>query len=41
MDQEDKGTLEQTIDQSAPKEHRAISDEEDFEMILPGRREEL
>jgi amino acid transporter len=41
MDQQDKDALERTIDHSAPKEHRAISAEDDFDVILLGRREEL
>jgi amino acid transporter len=41
MDQQDNYGLERTIDQSAPKEHRAIGDEDDFDVILLGRREEL
>jgi hypothetical protein len=42
MDQQDNYGLERTIiDQSAPKEHRAVSDEDDFDVILLGQREEL
>jgi hypothetical protein len=41
MDQQDNDARERTIDQRAPKEHRAVSDEDDFDVILLGRREEL
>src|SRR6266567_7713415 len=41
MEQQEKDALERTIDQSAPKEHLAISDEDDFDLVLLGRREEL
>ncbi len=35
MDQQGNYARERTIDQRAPKEHRAISDEDDFEMPYP------
>lgn len=41
MDQQDKYALEHTTNQGASKEHLAISDEDDFDLILLGRREEL
>src|SRR2546427_199163 len=41
MEQQDKDALERTTDQSAAKERPAISDEDDFDLILLGRREEL
>src|SRR5690348_15514967 len=41
MDQQDRYPLERTTDQDASKEHLAISDEDDFDLILLGRREEL
>src|SRR5258708_8453414 len=41
MDQQDEHSLERTTDQVVSKEHLAISDEDDFDLILLGRREEL
>ncbi len=41
MEQQDKDALERTADRDASKEHLAISDEDDFDLILLGRREEL
>src|SRR6266480_5376279 len=41
MDQQDQDALERTTDQDASKEHLAISDEDDFDLILLGRMEEL
>src|SRR6266700_4916037 len=41
MDQQDQDALERTTDRDASKEHLAISDEDDFDLILLGRREEL
>ena len=41
MEQQDRDALERTTDQDAFKEHLAISDEDDFDLILLGRREEL
>src|SRR6266478_4982787 len=40
MEQQDKDALERTTDQGAAKEHLAISDEDDFDLILLGRVEE-
>src|SRR5437867_268949 len=40
MDQQDKYALERTTDQGSSKEHLAISDEDDFDLILLGRVEE-
>ncbi len=40
MNQEDKDALEHTTDRGASKERLAISDEDDFDLILLGRREE-
>src|SRR6266702_6708185 len=41
MDQQDRDALERTTDQDASKEHLAISDEDDFDLILLGSREEI
>ncbi len=41
MDQQDQDALERTTDQDASKEHLAISDEDDFDLILLGSREEI
>ncbi len=41
MDQQDRFELERTTDRDASKEHLTISDEDDFDVILLGRREEL
>src|SRR5437660_12280095 len=41
MEQQDKDALERTTDQGSPKEHLATSDEDDFDLILLGRREEI
>src|SRR5438105_831800 len=41
MDQQDKDALERTADHGSSKEHLAISDEDDFDFILLGQREEL
>jgi amino acid transporter len=41
MDQQDQDALERTTDRDATKEHLDISDEDDFDLILLGRREEL
>src|SRR6266516_1329435 len=41
MDQQDQDALERTTDQDASKEHLAISDEDDFDWILLGSREEI
>src|SRR6266568_1416716 len=41
MDQQDQDALERTTDRDATKEHLAISDEDDFDLILFGQREEL
>jgi amino acid transporter len=41
MDQQDRYALERTTDRDASKEHLVISDEDDFDLILLGRREEL
>src|SRR5437773_5198921 len=41
MDQQDQDALERTTDKDASKEHLAISDEDDFDLILLGQMEEL
>src|SRR5205809_130303 len=41
MDQQDEDALERTTDRGASKEHLAISDEDDFDLIPLGRKEEL
>src|SRR5438034_2703056 len=41
MDQQDQDALERTTDRDATKEHLAISDEDDFDLILLGQMEEL
>jgi amino acid transporter len=41
MEQQDKDALGRAADRDASKEHLAISDEDDFDLILLGRREEL
>src|SRR5947208_7259692 len=40
MDQQDEDTLERTPERDAANEHPAISDEDDFDLILLGQREE-
>ena len=41
MDQQDSYALERSTDRDASKEHLAINDEDDFDLILLGRSEEL
>src|SRR5438128_12608623 len=41
MERQDKDALERTTDPGASKEHLTISDEDDFDLILLGQREEL
>jgi amino acid transporter len=41
MDPQDRDALERTPDPEASTEHLAISEEDDFDLILLGRREEL
>src|SRR2546428_2323457 len=40
MEQQEKDALERTTDQGASKEHLAISDEDDFDLVLLGPMEE-
>src|SRR5258708_38751929 len=41
MDQQDSYALERSTDRDASKEHLASNDEDDFDLILLGRSEEL